>query len=135
MARRVLEASEFWSGGDLISVSKPLIVRKDAQFMEVAELYRRRADLDVTTLVTELVESDGSPVPARSSVYIYGPQKARQWQQTWQLQRREMRERICGRHSSGANAHPRLLVNSGFWSLRENLMSMERLLSYPHAGT
>lgn len=130
-----LEASEFWSGGDLTSVSKLADrVRKDVQFMEVAELYRRRADFDVTTLITELVESDAVPFLPVLRYTSTGLRKRATWEQTWELQRRE----DAGENVDEIPVAPKYtssdFLNSTFWSLRTKLdVPKERFVSYPHA--
>ena len=86
-----LEAPEFWSRRRADERRKLADrVRRDAEFMQVAELYRGRADFDVTALVAELVESDAVPF---LPVLRYKPtglrKRARVGATTWELQRRE----------------------------------------------
>ncbi|HNC46840.1 MAG TPA: BREX-2 system adenine-specific DNA-methyltransferase PglX, partial [Acidobacteriota bacterium] len=57
-----LETPEYWPTVELQSVAKLADrARSDADFMQVAELYRGRPDFDVTRLVAELVESEAVP--------------------------------------------------------------------------
>jgi hypothetical protein len=64
-------------------------VRGDAQFVQVAELYRGRADFDVAALVAELVESEAVPFLPVLRYTDSGQRKRALWERTWELQRRE----------------------------------------------
>ena len=126
-----------WSGVDLTSVAKLADrVRRDAEFMQVAELYRGRADFDVTALVAELVEIRRRAVPAGAS-----------------LQDRPASESVravgadvgaaatggCDRSEVGEIPVPPKytsadFLDSTFWSLRGKLdVPKERFISYPYA--
>jgi len=65
------------------------LAARDADFMQVAELYRGRKDFDVGRLVAELVEDQSVPC---LPVLRYKPaamDKRRAWERTWELQRLE----------------------------------------------
>jgi hypothetical protein len=61
----------------------------DAEFMQVAELYRGTAGFDVLALVTELAESESVPYLPRMRYKESGMRKRLLWEHTWGLQRRE----------------------------------------------
>ncbi len=65
------------------------VARGDADFMRVAELYRRRPDFDVARLVDELVQSESVPILPIHRYKAGGLEKRRLWERTWELQRRE----------------------------------------------
>src|SRR5262249_31200368 len=57
-----LEDPRYWPEPKLTSCARLADgVREDAEFMQVAELYRGRADFDLARLVTELLEDEGVP--------------------------------------------------------------------------
>jgi cytochrome c556 len=63
----------------------------NAEFMQVAALYRGRPDFDVAALVAELVEGEAVPF---LPVFRYKPSGLRKWEvweRTWDLQREEDR--------------------------------------------
>jgi hypothetical protein len=124
-----------WSSADLTSVSKLADrVRRDSEFMKVAELYRGRADFDVTPLVADLVESDAVPFLPVLRYRPSGLRKRAAWEHTWELQRREdAQEKV-----SEVPVPPRFasadFLDSRFWSVRGKLdVPKERFISYPHA--
>jgi hypothetical protein len=130
-----LETPEIWSSVDLTSVSKLADrVRRDTEFMRVAELYRERADFDVTPLVAELVESDAVPFLPVLRYRPTGLRKRAAWDRTWELQRKEDAKEEVGeipvppKYTSGD------FLDSAFWNLRGKLdVPKERFVSYPHA--
>lgn len=130
-----LEAPEIWSGLDLTSVSKLADrVRRDAEFMQMAELYRGRADFDVTPLVAELVESDAVPFLPVLRYRPTGLRKRAAWEHTWELQRREDSKEEVGEVPVPPKYTSVDFLDSTFWSLRGKLdVPKERFVSYPHA--
>lgn len=64
-------------------------VRHDTEFLQVAELYRHRADFDLTELVEELVTNESVPFLPILRYKESGLRKRADWEDTWQLQRRE----------------------------------------------
>lgn len=57
-----LEDARYWPSPELISCAHLADkVRRNAEFMTVANLYRNRTDYQLTELVVELVESETSP--------------------------------------------------------------------------
>ena len=130
-----LEGQEIWSGADLKSVSKLADrVRRDAEFMQVAELYRGRADFDVTPLVAELVESNAVPFLPVLRYRPTGIRKRAAWEHTWELQRREDAREEVGEIPVPPKYASADFLDSTFWSLRGKLdVPKERFVSYPHA--
>ena len=64
-------------------------VATDAEFMQVAELYRGTGGFDVLALVTELAESESVPYLPQMRYKSSGMGKRLLWERTWELQRRE----------------------------------------------
>jgi hypothetical protein len=65
------------------------IARADSDFMEVAELYRGRADFDIGALVAELIEAESVPHLPILRYKPSGLDKRAAWERTWELQRLE----------------------------------------------
>jgi hypothetical protein len=127
-------------------------MRRDGEFVQVATLYRGRDDFDLTTLVSELVESESVPfLPA----YRYKPSGLRQravWEQVWDLQREEDRlearraatsdpaeQAELKRAITGLNipVPPKYkssdMASGTIWRLRGPLdVAKERFVSYPN---
>jgi len=61
----------------------------DAEFLQVAALYRGRPDFDVTALVAELVEGEAVPFLPILRYKPTGLRKRELWERTWELQRQE----------------------------------------------
>jgi hypothetical protein len=61
----------------------------DAEFLQVAELYRGHAGFDVHVLVAELVEAESAPFLPVLRYKPSGLRKREIWERTWGLQRRE----------------------------------------------
>ena len=64
-------------------------LRRDADFAQVAALYRGRADFDFDALVRELVEAEGVPFLPVLRYKPEGLRKREVWERTWELQRQE----------------------------------------------
>jgi hypothetical protein len=74
----------------LVSVGKLAdVARRDELFHDVGALYRNDEAFDVERLVAELVESDSVPLLPVLRYKPTGLRKRREWEQTWDLQRRE----------------------------------------------
>jgi len=63
----------------------------NAEFMQVAALYRGRPDFDVAALVADLVESEAVPFLPVRRYKPSGLRKREIWERTWDLQREEDR--------------------------------------------
>ena len=85
-----LEAEKYWNAGELISTARLAdLIRKDAEFMNVAEMYRGRADFDFTKLIEELVKPEAAPLLPVLRYKDSGMMKRQVWERTWNAQRRE----------------------------------------------
>jgi hypothetical protein len=85
-----LEDERYWPEVSLKSCADlAQSVSADAEFMQVAELYRGRVDFDLTALVVELVEAEAVPYLPALRYRPSGMAKRVQWVRTWELQRRE----------------------------------------------
>ena len=74
----------------LISTAKLAdLAQQDANFMQVAELYRNDAAFDVQKLVKELVEAESVPLLPVLRYKFSGLRKRAEWEHTWDLQRQE----------------------------------------------
>jgi len=94
----------------LVSVAKLSdVAARDAEFMQVAELYRGRQDFDVARLVAELVEDESVPLLPVLRYKPSGLDKRQAWERTWELQREE------DRRASLVTGHWSLVT--GHWSL------------------
>ncbi|KKN10806.1 hypothetical protein LCGC14_1032900 [marine sediment metagenome] len=65
------------------------IARADGDFMQIAELYRERADFDIGALVAELIEAGSVPQLPILRYKPSGLDKRAAWERTWELQRLE----------------------------------------------
>lgn len=85
-----LESEKYWKAGELLSAARLADkVRTDAEFMQVAEMYRGRADFDFTKLIEELVKPEAVPLLPVLRYKDSGMIKRAVWERTWDAQRRE----------------------------------------------
>ncbi|MPY94614.1 MAG: BREX-2 system adenine-specific DNA-methyltransferase PglX [Acidimicrobiia bacterium] len=131
-----LEAPELWGRPQLRSVAQLAdLLRADADFRQVAELYRCSPEVDLTALVGELVADQAVPYLAAWRYTATGLRTRAVWEATWDLQRREDAGEDVGtipvppKYGSGDFA------SKAIWSLRGKLdVPKERFVSYPGAG-
>jgi hypothetical protein len=130
-----LEAIDHWPQVELISCRRLADrVRQDADFMQVAEVYRGHPDFDVTALVTELVESEAVPFLPVLRYKATGLRKRALWERTWELQRKEDAGEKVGDIPVPPKYASADFLNGTFWRLRGKLdVPKERFISYPHA--
>ena len=85
-----LEDSRYWQEPSL-QTTRTLAnkAQMDAEFLQVAELYRGHAGFDVHALVAELVEAESVPFLPVLRYKPSGLRKREIWEPTWHLQRRE----------------------------------------------
>jgi hypothetical protein len=130
-----LEDARYWPEPRLTSCARLADrVREDAELMQVAELYRGRADFDVTRLVTELVEGEAVPFLPVLRYAPSGMQKRPVWEECWGLQRRQ----DAGEAVGEIPVPPRYVAadfrKGTYWGLRGKLdVPKERFVLYPHA--
>lgn len=154
-----LESATHWPTEELRTAAKLAdAARDDADFMQVAELYRGRGNFDLGTLVAELVESESVPFVPVLRYKPTGLGKRAAWEQTWDLQRREDaidvrtklpdgdKNRLTDDEAAALKKKevgdipvpPRYtsadFLSSTFWRLRGKLdVPKERFISYPFA--
>lgn len=87
---RRMEEGRYWETPGLRSAARLAEqLRDDADFVQVASLYRSRPDFDLTQLVCELVEDEAVPFWSAQRYSESGLRKHAVWKQVWDLQRRE----------------------------------------------
>lgn len=85
-----LETPHYWLQPQLRSVDELAAdATRDADFMAVARLYTGQAGFDVRSLVVRLVDDEAAPVLKILRYKESGLRKRADWEQTWELQRRE----------------------------------------------
>jgi hypothetical protein len=142
----------------LISVTRLAdIVRQDNQFMRVGELYRDDSAFDVQKLIEELVGDESVPLLPVLRYKDSGRRKRVEWEQTWDLQRREdaidaqtklskdhpdyltqtAAEDLKKRQIGDISVPPKYttgdFLDNAFWRLRGKLdVPKERWVSFPY---
>jgi hypothetical protein len=132
-----LEDKRYWPSVDPQSTAR-LADRasSDAEFMQVAALYRGRPDFDVAVLVAELVEGESVPFLPVLRYKATGLRKRAVWERTWELQRQEDAGVKVGDIPVPPKYATADFVKTDFWRLRGKLdVPKERWISYPHCHT
>jgi hypothetical protein len=106
-------------------------VRGDAEFLQVAEVYRARPDFEVNDLVQELVSAESVPFLPLLRYKESGLRIRADWELTWQLQRREdAGEKV---EIVPPPKYERTDFLADYWRLRGKLdVPKERWISYPY---
>lgn len=109
------------------------VARQDAEFMRVGELFRDDAAFDVQTLIAEIVDSESVPLLPILRYKPSGLRKHVEWEQTWDLQRRE----DAGESVESIPVPPKFdgkdFLKSDYNRLRGKLdVPKERWISFPH---
>lgn len=153
-----LEDPRHWSGDPALTSVVRLAdrARGDADFMAVAELYTGRPDFDAAALVADLVAAESVPFLPVLRYTDDGLRKRRDWEATWDLQRREDAidartdlpeghpDRLTADEAKALKAQLDIPVppkykrtdfrSADFWRLRGGLdVPKERFVSYPGA--
>lgn len=130
-----LEDGRYWPAPRLTSCARLTDrVREDAEFMQVAEVYRGRADFDVARLVTELVEGESVPFLPVLRYTPSGMQKRRAWEECWSLQRREDTGEAVDEIPVPPKYGSADFKKGAYRALRGKLdVPKERFVLYPHA--
>jgi hypothetical protein len=132
-----LEDQRYWPNVELQTAAR-LADRAstDAEFMQVAALYRERPDFDVAVLVAELVEGESVPFLPILRYKATGLRKRVVWERTWDLQRQEDAGKDVGDIPVPPKYATADFVKTDYWRLRGKLdVSKERWISYPHCST
>ena len=130
-----LEHTRYWPEARLTTCARLADrVREDAEFMQVAEVYRGRADFDLSRLVVELVEAEGVPFLPMLRYTASGMQKRRAWEECWSLQRREDAGNAVGEIAVPPKYGSGDFKKGTYWRLRGKLdVPKERFILYPGA--
>ena len=112
------------------------VAATDSEFMQVATVYRGRADFDVASLVAELVGVESVPLLPVLRYKSTGLRKRALWERTWDLQRQQ----DAGKAVGPIDVPPKYVgadfLNTDYWRLRGKLdVPKERWVSYPHCST
>lgn len=133
-----LETPRYWATGadlpaQLTSTSRLADgTREDADFMHVAELYAGHADFDLDQLVADLVAGEAAPFLPVLRYTDTGLRKRAQWEETWNLQRREDAGEQVGVIPVPPKYQSKDFLKSDVWRLRGGLdVPKERWISYP----
>lgn len=131
-----LEDRRYWPEYRLTSTARLADrLHADAEFLQVAELYRDRPDFDLARLVAELAVDEAVPFLPVLRYKPTGLRKRAEWERTWELQRQEDREpgrkldiTVPPKYASAD------FLKSTYWRLRGKLdVPRERFVLYPHA--
>jgi hypothetical protein len=135
------------------------VVNNDSKFLELAGLYHGSAGFSVPKMVRDLVESESVPYLPVHRYKVSGVRKRKDWEATWDLQRKEdaIEADVRKRHPKEKEERlkdlirkaqheqvgdvpvpPKYVANdfqkSAFWKLRGKLdVPKERWISYPGA--
>lgn len=130
-----MEDSKFWPEPRLLGTARFAdLLHHDADFVQVANLYRGSDHYDFGALVRELVESESVPFLPVLRYKPTGLRKRAAWERTWDLQRDE----DAGKKVGPIDVPPKYVggdfLKATWWSLRGKLdVPKERFVSYPHA--
>jgi len=127
-----MESAALWPDTELKSCSRLAdLLRRDPEFAQVAELAEGRPDYDIAALVKRLALKQAVPFLPVLRYKPSGLEKRREWEKTWELQRRE---------DAGAKVEIPVPPKYGsadfqdatWWSLRGSLdVPKERFILYP----
>ncbi|MBG0825177.1 BREX-2 system adenine-specific DNA-methyltransferase PglX [Planomonospora sp. ID91781] len=136
-----LEAEEIWFDGGrehgtprTLSVAQLAdLVRTDADFRQVMDLYVGRPDHDLTTELTALLKDEHVPYLAALRHTPTGLLKRRDWEEVWARQRREdAGEKV--EIDVPPKYTPKDFANPSYWRHRGKLdVPKERFVGYPGA--
>lgn len=155
-----LEDARYWPRPELTTCAHLADkVRRDPEFMTVANLYRARPDYDLTELVVELVESEAVPLLPVLRYKPSGLRKRAAWEETWSKQREEdaidartqlpegdpnrltameaktLKQQQIGDIPVPPKYETKDFLETTFWRLRGKLdVPKERFISYPFCG-
>jgi hypothetical protein len=130
-----LESPRYWPEPAALTSTARLAAeaRTDGDFVQVAQLYAGREDVDIAPLVTELVKAEAVPYLAGLRYTDSGLRKCAQWLETWVLQRRE----DAGEDVGAIPVPPKYTkadLQGVAWDHRGKLdVPKERFISYPGA--
>jgi hypothetical protein len=112
------------------------VASADAEFQQVAALYRSRPDFDMAALVAELVEAEAVPLLPILRYKPAGLRKREVWERTWELQRQQDAGKDVGDIPVPPKYATADFLKTDYWRLRGKLdVPKERWVSYPNCST
>ena len=135
-----LEAEHLWRDGRkarVLSVAQLADrIGTDPDFRSVLALYCGRDDYDLTAELTRLTADEAVPFLARYRYKPSGLAKRRQWEATWELQRREdAGEKLPEPIPVPPKYKSEDFARKSYWDNRGKLdVPKERFIAYPKAG-
>lgn len=131
-----LEAPRCWPDNVLRSAAQLAdAAGGDNDFVQVAELYAGTVDVDLTTLVSALVEDEAVPFLAALRYTESGLRTRAAWERTWDLQRREDAGEDVGTIPVPPKYGQGDFADKPSWKLRGKLdVPKERFVAYPGLG-
>jgi hypothetical protein len=112
------------------------VASADAEFLQVASLFRGRPDFDVAALVAELVEAEAVPLLPILRYKPVGLRKREVWERTWHLQRQQDAGKDVGEIPLPPKYATTDFLKTDYRRLRGNLdLPKERWVSFPHCST
>lgn len=128
-----IEREDLWRELELKTCARLAdALRRDPDFLQVAELYQGRPDFEVTELITALVRKQGVPFLPVLRYKPSGIEKRQRWEEVWDIQRQE----DAGK-SVEIPVPPKYraadFLDGAYWNLRGGLdVPKERFVLYPH---
>ncbi len=108
---------------------------RDADFVQVAELYAGTVDIDLATLISSLVKDEAVPYLAAWRYTDSGLRARAAWERTWDLQRREDAGEEVGVIPVPPKYGQTDFADKASWKLRGKLdVPKERFVAYPGLG-
>jgi hypothetical protein len=126
-----MESVALWPDTELKSCSRLAdLLRRDPEFTQVAELAEGRLDYDIAALVKRLALKQAVPFLPVLRYKPSGLEKRREWERTWELQRREdAGEKV--KIPVPPKYRPADFQDATWWSLRGSLdVPKERFILY-----
>lgn len=108
------------------------LARRDRDFVQVAAVYTGEESPDLHALINELVGAEAVPSLPAQRYTDTGLRKRAQWEDTWDLQRREDAGEDVGRIPVPPKYQSKDFSKASYWKLRGALdVPKERWVSYP----
>ena len=108
---------------------------RDADFVQVAELYAGTVDIDLTNLISTLTKDEAVPFLAAWRYTESGLRTRAAWERTWDLQRREDAGEDVGTIPVPPKYGQGDFADKASWRLRGKLdVPKERFIAYPGLG-
>ncbi len=131
-----LEDGHYWAGDPALKSVNALadLARHDDEFLRAAALYEGQDHPDLGPLVARLVAKESVPYLPSLRYTESGARKRAQWEEVWDLQRREDAGEAVGTIPVPPKYKREDFQSTDFWRLRGGLdVPKERFVSYPGA--